>query len=411
MTELNPAIARALAPEFEILRPLGRGAMGTVHLARETALRRLVAIKVPNPGLARDPKVRSRFEREARAAARIGHRSAATIHGIRILEDLTPCIVMEYVEGRTVADILAAEGPFPLDAALDLLEQVAGALAAAHAEGVIHRDVRPGNVLWVPGQRRAVLTDFGIAGILETGTESVTRLTSPGENLGHPAFSSPEQLRGDIVTPAADLYSFAALAYHVLTGRGPHTATTKLGMAVAHLNQEAVPFAEVLPGADPRLAALLLHCLDKNPAHRPDAEHARTVLAAVRHGPLHAGARASLDEDPWSRFAAELRRRRIGKVVIAYAVAAYFVLEGVGFLVPTVIGERAYAVLVAVVLGGFPLALVLAWIYDIRGGRILRTESAPGAGRSAGLLLLQGVSLLASLLLAGALGWWILARS
>jgi hypothetical protein len=135
------------------------------------------------------------------------------------------------------------------------------------------------------------------------------------------------------------------------------------------------------------------------------------VLAAVRGGPAAAFAEGATGSAPWSRFLGELRRRRIGKVAVGYAVAAYFTLEAAGFIVPTVIGERGYAALVAAVLGGFPLALVLAWIYDFRDGRILRTESAPGAGRSTGLVLLQGLTLLASLLLAGGLGWWILGRS
>jgi eukaryotic-like serine/threonine-protein kinase len=175
------ALAVAMAPEFDILRPLGEGSMGAAYLARERELRRLVTIKVPRSDIAASDVVRHRFEREARAAARIRHPSAAAVHRIGRLPDGTPFLVLEYLEGRTLEDVLAAEGPLPVPVALTILRQLAEALAAAHAEGVVHRDVRPNNIFWLEDDGRAVLADFGMAGILESGAEVVTRLTRPGE--------------------------------------------------------------------------------------------------------------------------------------------------------------------------------------------------------------------------------------
>jgi serine/threonine protein kinase len=152
-----------LAPEFEILRPLGEGSTGSVHLARESALRRLVAIKIPRADVARDTVGRQRFEREARAAARLQHPSACAIHRIGHLPDGTPYLVMEYVKGRTLDDLLAAEGACSEATGTRIIAQVASALAAAHEQGVLHRDVRPNNVIWDAAAGRAVLTDFGLA--------------------------------------------------------------------------------------------------------------------------------------------------------------------------------------------------------------------------------------------------------
>jgi serine/threonine protein kinase len=278
-------LARQLAPEFEVTRVLGTGAMGTVYLAREVALRRLVAIKVPLAELADDEQVLARFQREAHAAARIHHRGACTLHRIGTLENGTPYLVMEYVEGKTLDDVLAAGGTFDVDTARSILEQVSGALAAAHAVGVVHRDIRPGNVIWDAATRRAVLTDFGIAGILETGSEAVTRITRMGQTLGQVGFSSPEQLLGETVTAATDVYSLGVLAHHVLTGQGPYDVKSKIEVVQAHVKGEARPLRQVRADVDPRVEDTVLRCLAKTPSQRPEAQAVERILSEVRAGP------------------------------------------------------------------------------------------------------------------------------
>ncbi len=422
-------LSAALAPAYEIIRPLGAGSMGSVHLARDPALRRLVAIKVPLPELARDATVRQRFEREARAAARITHPNAVGIHAIARLPDGTPYIVMEYVDGRTLAQTLEAEGALPLPLAVDILYQVAVALEAAHRHGVIHRDVRPGNVLWQPDERRAVLSDFGIAGILETGTETITRLTTENQQLGDPGHMSPEQLVGDPVTEAADVYSFGVLVFEVLTLQRPFRAERAADVSMEQLRRPPRDLADALPGVDPRLRDLVKHCLARDPRLRPTAPSVVRTLARVRADHSGAAAAAGDSHSPQGRtgtpnpfadaveglpalstFISELRRRRVFNVAIVYVAAAGFLLQLAQAVLPVLpLPGWVYTVLVALALSGFPVVLVLAWVYDVTTTGIRRTESAP-ASHSTQFRLLQAAALAFTLALAGLLGWWILRQ-
>jgi hypothetical protein len=411
-------LTAALAPEFEILRLLGEGSTAAVYLAREAELRRLVAIKVPLPELAVDPVVRQRFEREARAAARIRHESAAAVHRIGRLADGTPYLVFEYIEGRRLDDVLRAEGPFEEALAVRVLAQIAAALAEAHAQGVVHRDVRPGNVFWIDSAERAVLTDFGIAGILESGAEVITRLTQPGQPLGDPAYRSPEQLLGEPLTPEADIYGLALLAYELLTLQRPYMAATNAAIAVAHLRQPPRDLRDLLPAASPRLADLLTRCLAKNPHHRPSATavvDALERLAEQQAPPPHdAGGgvveRALVSVPAVGAFLAELRRRRVYNVAIAYAVLCFFVLQAAQLVLPALpLPAWTYPLFVATALAGFPVALVLAWMYDFTAAGIERTEAAELGGPRYLRWLLPGIGLAISLAIAALIGWWVLS--
>jgi serine/threonine protein kinase len=410
-------LAEELAPEFEILRLLGKGSTSSVYLAREPGLRRLVTIKVPRSVLAADPIVRQRFEREARAAARVRHPSAAAVHRIGHLPDGTPFLVFEYIDGRTLDDVLRAEGPLDMAVALPVLEQVAAALGEAHSRGVIHRDVRPNNVFWVAADGRAVLSDFGVAGILETGAEIVTRLTRPGEALGDPAYRSPEQLMGELLTPAADIYAFALLAYEVLTLERPYTATTPEAVALAHLRQPPRDLRELLPAAPPQFADLLCRCLSKDPRHRPDAHSVLRSLESMReHRDM---VHATVATDPVTQalegfpsvaaFLAELKQRRVYNVAFAYIAVSFIVLQGAELVLPSLpLAPWVYNLFVAVTLAGFPVALTLAWMYDLTASGI-RRAGAPRLGGPRYLRwLLPGLGLALSLAAAVAIGVWVL---
>jgi serine/threonine protein kinase len=406
----------ALPPEFEILRPLGEGAMGTVYLARETELRRLVAIKVPRAELALDEGVRARFEREAQAAARLRHPGIVAIHRIARLPDGTPYLVMEYVDGRTLEDILRAEGP-PVEAeAMEMLLQVAEALAQAHSHGVIHRDVRPGNVLWVAEESRAVLTDFGIAGILDTGSEVVTRLTRPGELLGDPAYRSPEQLLGEPLTPAADSYGWGLLAFELLTGQRPYTASTPQALAVAHLRHPPRSMLDLRPELVTDLVELVERCLIKEPRHRPAARSLARALARI-HQPDRPvtvpGLFSPMAGIPaLTGFLAELRRRRVYNVALAYAAIAFVILQGAGLILPALpVPGWAYPMIVAATLAMFPVALVLAWMYDLTASGIRRAEAAAPTAPGPLRWILPSLGLLLSLFLAALIGWWVLGAA
>ena len=225
--------------------------MGNVYLARETALARMVAIKIIKSELAGDETARKRFDREARSAAKIHHHNVATVHRVGALEDETHFITMEHIKGRNLDGALQAEGVMEVRQACHVLRQVASALAAAHEKGIVHRDVRPGNVVRERDSDRVGLTDFGIAGILDTGGDSVTSITQ--QLLGDPRYMSPEQLLGEPLTDESDLYSLGILAYAVLTLEHAYPATSKVQIATAHLEQEPIPLRQLHPDTDENL--------------------------------------------------------------------------------------------------------------------------------------------------------------
>jgi hypothetical protein len=424
MSTVPEELSRALAPEFEILRPLGTGRFGIVYLARETALRRLVAVKVPRPELEGDAVVHRRFEREAQAAARLIHPNIAAIHRVGRLPDETPYLVMAYVKGPTLEDALKAEGPLAQETAVDVLAQLAGALAVAHAHGVVHRDVRPGNVIWQPEERRPMLTDFGIAGILETGSETVTQLTRPGQLLGDLGHTSPEQLLGEPLTPATDIYGLGVLGYEVLTLQEPYRVSSAVELASAHLRQVPRDLAELLPGVDERLAKLLARCLSKRPEHRPRAAELERRLRALSPGRVVAGdpgvagagglrvVEEAMDQFPALRaFLLELMKRRVFNVAVIYLAAAFVLLQVAQAILPALpLSEWVYRAVVAITLMGFPVALVMAWLFDLTSGGVRRAEPGNQVMSRFPLRLMQGLGVILSLLIAGLMGWWLLAR-
>ncbi|HEX5727404.1 MAG TPA: protein kinase [Longimicrobiaceae bacterium] len=270
-----------LTPEFDVLRQLGEGSVARVYLAREPALGRLVALKVMAERYAGDEVARARFEREARAAARIQHPHVATVFRIGRTPGGLPFIVLPYVDGGSLEDRLAAAGRFSGEEVRRYVGQTAAGLAAAHRLGIVHRDVRPANLLYDRETDRVLLSDFGLAAVLETGAEQVQRLTRPGERLGNPAYASPEQLRGEPVTERADVYSLGVVAFELLTGRLPFDAATPLEMTAAHLRREPPRAAEVCEGVDPELDDLTARCLNKRPEQRPFAVDIADALGWV----------------------------------------------------------------------------------------------------------------------------------
>jgi serine/threonine protein kinase len=400
----TPDLTAELLPELEIVRPLGSGATADVFLAREPGLERLVALKVLRGEAAADEVARRRFEREARSAARITHPNVTAIHRIGRLASGVPYIVMEYVDGRTLGDLLESGGALESTEAPPLLASLAGGLAAAHEKGIVHRDVRPANVFVENRTGRAVLGDFGIAALLEGGARSdATRLTAAGVRLGDTRYLSPEQLRGEPVTEQSDVYSFGVVAYEVLTGRGPYEARTEAQQMVAHLEQAPTPLRELRPQIDAGLAALVEHSLSKDPNRRPRARELSARLAAPR------GAGAPSDQPPAGlvgQFLSELRRRRVYQVLVAYGAFTAAVLGATqvihdAFDLPL----GLYQGLVLLTLGGLPAALVLAWLYDITAGGIQRTASSADGER---MRALQWGGLAASVLCAALLAWLLL---
>ena len=271
-----------LAADFQIIRFLVDTSVAHVYLAREKGLGRLVDIKVLKTELARDETARKRFEREARSAGRIHHQNVAAVHRVGTLGDETPFIVVEHVEGRNLADALQADGVMEVEKACLVLSQVASALAAAHEKGVVHRDVKPENIVCERDSERVVLTDFGIAGILETDTETITRITKTGEFMDwDPRYLSPEHLLAQPITDESDVYSLGILGYELLTLAGPYETSSNVLMATAHLHEEPMPLRDLRSDVNPQLEDLLIRCLAKNSKQRPRASD---VARALAHG-------------------------------------------------------------------------------------------------------------------------------
>lgn len=287
----------ALAPTYLLVRKLGEGGMGSVYLARDPTLKRDVAVKVLSPELADDAAPRARFQREAEAVAALSHPNVVAVYNVGRLANGVPYFVMQFVNGRSTADRVETDGPFDVPTAKRLLGEVASALAAAHRQGIVHRDIKPANILYDEESGRALVSDFGIAAVLEPdGTVAkpidaqrpdlaaavMTRLTMTGAMVGTPAYMSPEQLLAEPVTAKTDVYSLGLLGYEWLTGKGPYEISSPGEIIAAHIRDKPKPLRSVRQDVDPEVEAVLQACLSKEPAERPAAAAAATRLG---HGP------------------------------------------------------------------------------------------------------------------------------
>lgn len=356
-------LQEALGPDFEVKQKLGRGSMATVYLVKEKELGRLVAVKVLLPERARDETARRRFEREAKAAASLSHPNVVQVFRFGRLPDETPYLVMRFVKGRTMEDRLAAEGRLPSGLAQEVLLGVVSALAAAHAQGIVHRDVRPANVLWDEERQQALLADFGIAALLVTSGEDVTRLTQTGQMLGDPRYLSPEQLLDKDLTELADMYALGVLGYELYTNEGPYEAKTNIQWITAHLSGELRNLQELRPDIDPHVADLLMRCLNREPNHRPSAARAESILKGGEDALPTVGGSA----DNISTLDGLLRRRIPQFIGGSLAGGAGFVglvvgLVDVGRLDPIWL-EMSFPLAVC----GVAAASVVAWFHAERG--------------------------------------------
>jgi hypothetical protein len=259
-TTADPLIGTTVA-QYEVVARLGGGGMGIVYAARDTRLGRRVALKFLPPRWSQDESAKQRFIREAQAASATDHRNICTIHDIETAADGQLFIVMAHYDGQTVKERLEA-GPLAVDDAVEIAAQVAEGLAKAHAQGVVHRDIKPGNLILT--EDGVKILDFGLAKLAE---ESL-RLTLEGTTIGTVAYMSPEQSRGDEADPRSDIWALGVVLYEMLTGRPPFRGTHAEAISYAIRHEAPPPLGTAVREIPEALETLVFRALDKDPAKR-----------------------------------------------------------------------------------------------------------------------------------------------
>ncbi len=269
---------RTLGGRYRVEGELGRGGMAKVYRGTDSVLGRPVAVKVLSAQYAEDANFVTRFRREAQAAARLNHPNLVQVYDTGS-DDGIHYIVMEYVEAKTLADYLSGGGRIMPDRAVELAEAVCDALDVAHAQGVIHRDVKPANIM-VTRDGRVKVTDFGIARVMTNETVEQTAAV-----LGTASYLSPEQAQGGAIDQRSDLYSLGCVLYEMLTGRPPFTADSPVAVASKHVLEQPIPPSRSNPDVSPQLDAVVMRALAKNPDNRyQSASEMREDLERARQG-------------------------------------------------------------------------------------------------------------------------------
>ena len=274
-------IGRLIGGRYRVIAPLGEGGMATLWRAVDEQLDREVAVKILRPQYSGDPGFAARFKQEARSAGSLAHPNIVSVYDYGTdPEDDSQYIVMQLVDGQDLSGVLRDRGTLSIDDAVRVAIGVASALEAAHRRGIVHRDVKPGNILITDGADVKV-TDFGIARAV-----SETSMTVTGTTLGSVHYFSPEQARGDEVTGASDVYSLGIVLYEMLTGRRPFEGDSAAGVALKRLNEDAPPPTRYRPDLPAGLVAVVMRALERDPARRfPDAGSFGEALRAWQRDP------------------------------------------------------------------------------------------------------------------------------
>ncbi|SFP87243.1 serine/threonine protein kinase [Amycolatopsis arida] len=332
---------RLLSNRYELGDTLGYGGMSEVHHGHDVRLGREVAVKILRADLARDPQFQERFRREAQNAAALNHPAIVAVYDTGETQTEygpLPYIVMEYVEGRTLRDIVKTEGPMSQKRAMEVMADVCAALDFSHRHGIVHRDVKPANVMITKNGAVKVM-DFGIARAMHDGQSAMTQTAAV---IGTAQYLSPEQARGESVDARSDVYAAGCVLYELVTGEPPFTGDSPVAVAYQHVREDPQPPSAINPAVSPELDAVVLKALAKGPANRyQSAAEMRSDLVRTLSGQrpsapmvmsddertqvLNTGQQAAFDDYDPDAYAAEedeRRRRKRRNVLIAAAVGA-----------------------------------------------------------------------------------------
>jgi eukaryotic-like serine/threonine-protein kinase len=281
---VSTAVPEQLGGRYEIGDLLGRGGMAEVHIGRDSRLGRSVAVKMLRPDLARDPSFQARFRREAHSAASLNHPAVVAVYDTgedEFAGNPVPYIVMEYVEGSTLRDLMASGRRLMPERALEIVDGVLAALAYSHQHGIVHRDIKPANVMLTKSGDVKVM-DFGIARAVADQSATMTQTSAV---IGTAQYLSPEQARGEQVDARSDLYSTGCLLYELLTGRPPFVGDSPVSVAYQHVREEPAPPSSLDPDVPPAVDAIVMRALTKDREHRyQNADEMRADISRALAG-------------------------------------------------------------------------------------------------------------------------------
>jgi eukaryotic-like serine/threonine-protein kinase len=365
---------------YRVIERLGSGGMADVYCAEDTQLGRRVALKLLYRRFAEDAEFVERFRREASSAAGLQHPNIVGVFD-RGEWDGTYYIAMEYLQGHTLKQLVREHGAMPPDLAVDITIQVLRAAKFAHKRGVVHRDIKPHNVI-LDDEGRAKVTDFGIA------RAGASDMTETGSIMGTAQYLSPEQAQGQPVSPRSDLYSIGVMLYELLTGKVPFDAESPVTIALKHVSEPPVPPSQLNPAVPPALDAVVLRALEKEPAHRfADADEFAAALLDARDRPTVVAKEVRLEAYPMpgEPFVEEERERSrwwlwllLALLLIALAIGAYLLLAPEKKPVPDVVGSRSAVASQKLQNAGFEVNIETVQSDTVPDDRVTTQDPQPG---------------------------------